>query len=244
MAPTGVAVQNICGETIHSALRIHKTLGSFQSLAFYDRTFFNSLKDIDTLIIDEVSMVSASLFSFISDMFSVIKQQTIAFGGVNVILVGDLAQLPPVSGSPVYRSSEWKLFYPLFLRNPQRQNHDSQYYQVLQEIRLGQITPRTWNILRQKAMNFHHHQPLDTILNVSNIVGYKQTADRINRTICNMLPVHENKFLISHSIDYVNGTAYDPSYSQKLFKHKTNLPASVRLQQDARVMYLKNDLME
>jgi ATP-dependent exoDNAse (exonuclease V) alpha subunit len=93
MAPTGVAAQNIGGETIHSSLRIHETLGGFQSLAFHDRNFFESLKNIDTLIIDEVSMVSALLFSFISDMFSVIKQKTIAFGGLNVIVVGNLAQL-------------------------------------------------------------------------------------------------------------------------------------------------------
>ncbi|CAG8562638.1 14744_t:CDS:2 [Acaulospora morrowiae] len=155
------------------------------------------------------------LLSFISDMFSVIKQQTVAFGGLNVILVGDLAQFPPVSGSPVYRSSEWKLFYPLFLKKPQRQNHDMQYYEVLQEIRFGQISSRTWNILHQKAISYH--RSLDAILNVTNIVGYKQTADRL-------------------TIIFV--TFY--------LLMKTNLFWSlrVRLQQGARVMYLKNDIME
>jgi hypothetical protein len=93
-------------------------------LAFHDHDFFKFLKTIDTLIIDEISMVSKELFSFISDMFSVIQQQTIVFGGLNVIIVGDLAQLPPVTGLPVYKSSEWKSFYPLFLRQPQRQIQD------------------------------------------------------------------------------------------------------------------------
>ncbi|EXX64060.1 Pif1p [Rhizophagus irregularis DAOM 197198w] len=106
LAPTGIAATNIGGETIHSTLRIHETHSGFQSLAFYDYDFFKYLKTIDTLIIDEISMVSATLFSFISDMFSIIQQQTIAFGGLNVIIVGDLAQLPPVTGSPVYKSSE------------------------------------------------------------------------------------------------------------------------------------------
>jgi hypothetical protein len=244
MAPTGVAAQNIGGETIHSSLRIHETSGCFQSLAFHDHNFFESLKNIDTLIIDEVSMVSALLFSFISDMFSVIQQKTIAFGGLNVIVVGDLAQLPPVSGSPVYRSSEWKLFYPLFLKYPRRQHGDMQYYNMLQEIRLGQISLRTWNLLHQKSMNYNHHQPLDTMLNITNIVGYKQTAHRINRTICNLLPVNEDKFLLVAAIDYIGGQSYDPDNSQKLFKQKTNLPAHLRLQQGARIMYLKNDLIE
>jgi hypothetical protein len=143
LAPTGVAATNIGGETIHSALRVHEAFGGFQSLAFHDHDFFKFLKTIDTLIIDEISMTSKELFSFISDMFSIIQQQTIAFGGLNVIVVGDLAQLPPVTGLPVYKSSEWKLFYPLFLRQPQRQNQDQAYYNALQEIRLGKISLAT-----------------------------------------------------------------------------------------------------
>ena len=92
MAPTGIAATNIGGETIHSALRIHETLSGFQSLAFHDHDFFNYLKTIDTLIFEEVSMVSATLFTFISDLFSIIQQQNTAFGGLSVIVAGDLAQ--------------------------------------------------------------------------------------------------------------------------------------------------------
>src|SRR5205823_4914157 len=137
-----------------------ETSSGFQSLAFYDHNFFKYLKTIDTLIIEEISMVSATLFSFISDMFSIIQQQTIAFGGLNVIVVGDLAQLPPVTGSPVYKSSEWKLFYPLFLREPQRQNQDIQYYNALQEIKFGEISTTTWTLLYEKANNFNSHKSL------------------------------------------------------------------------------------
>jgi ATP-dependent DNA helicase PIF1 len=244
LAPTGVAATNIGGETIHSALRIRETLGGFQSLAFYDLEFFKYLKTINTLIIDEISMVSSTLFSFISDMFSVIQQQTIAFGGLNVIVVGDLAQLPPVTGLPVYKSSEWKLFYPLFLRQPQRQIQDNEYYNALEEVRLGKMSLTTWNFLYQKANIFDHQKPINTALNTTNIVGYKQTADQINNVICNMLPVTENKFLISSAIDFINNQQYNPNDSQKLFKKRTNFPNHLRLQQGVRVMYLKNDLMD
>jgi ATP-dependent DNA helicase PIF1 len=244
LAPTGVAATNIGGETIHSALRIHETLGGFQTLAFYDYDFLKFLETIDTLIIDEISMVSNALFSFISDMFSIIQQQTIAFGGLNVIVVGDLAQLPPVTGLPVYKSSEWKLFYPLFLRQPQRQIQDEEYYNALQEIRLGRISLSTWNLLYKKARVFDHQKPINAALNITNIVGYKQTADQINNIICNMLPVTENKFLISSAIDFIDNQQYNPDDSQKLFKKKTNFPSHLRLQQGARVMYLKNDLKD
>jgi len=91
---------------------------------------------------------------------------------------------------------------------------------------------------------FDHQKPLDVTLNITNIVGYKQTADRINRVIYNMLPVNENKFLISTATDFISEQQYDPDDSQRLFKQKTNLPNHLRLQQGARVMYLKNDLMK
>jgi PIF1-like helicase len=243
LAPTGVAAQNIGGQTIHSALRIHETLNGFQTLAFYDPEFYKYLQQINTIIIDEISMVSNKLFSFISEMFSILKQTTIAFGGLNVIVAGDLAQLPPVTGLPVYKSSEWKLFYPLFLREPQRQNHDKKYYDMLQEIRMGKISLNTWNLLYQKAAK-SNQQPLHEILNTTNIVGYKKTASKINNMICNMLPVNENKFLINAAIDYINGEQYNPNESEKLFKGKTNYSNYLRLQQGIRVMYLKNDLTE
>src|SRR5207237_3836115 len=57
-----------------------------------------------------------------------------------------------------------------------------------------------------------------------------------------MLPVNEDKFLISTATDFIDGQQYNPDDSQKLFKRKTNLPSHLRLQQVARVMYLKNDL--
>ncbi|CAG8731829.1 10017_t:CDS:2, partial [Rhizophagus irregularis] len=171
---------------------------------------------IDTLIIDEISMVSAALLSFISEMFSVIQQTTIAFGGLNVIIVGDLAQLPPVTGLPVYKSSEWKLFYPLFLKEPQRQGQDPRYFNALQEIRMDKMTLNTWNFLYQKAAEFDQ-KSLHTTLDITNIVGYKETANRINNMICNMLPINQNKFLINSAVDFINGI---------------------------RVMYLKNDLAE
>jgi hypothetical protein len=112
-------------------------------------------------------MVSNALFNFISDMFSIIQQQTIAFGGLNVIVVGDLAQLPPVTGLSVYKSSEWKLFYPLFLRQLQKQIQDKEYYSTLQEIRLGRISLTIWNLLYQKAKVLDHQKPINAALNIT-----------------------------------------------------------------------------
>jgi chromosomal replication initiation ATPase DnaA len=105
IAPTEVAAQNIGGSTIHSSLRILSTQTNFYTLAFHNNDFKDKLKIINTLIIEEVSMVSAELLEFISNMFATIHNNTLAFGGINVIVVGDLAQLPPVTGSQVFKPS-------------------------------------------------------------------------------------------------------------------------------------------
>ena len=87
LAPTGVTSLNIGGSTIHSALWIHQTESGYQTLAFYDKEFSNQLTKIDTLIIDEISMVSASLFNFISHFFVSLHNNNIAFGEINVIIL-------------------------------------------------------------------------------------------------------------------------------------------------------------
>src|SRR6266542_967450 len=79
MAPTGVAAQNVSGITIHSALRLTQSGSGYQSLAFHDFEFKKRLQAIQILIIDEISMVSALLFNFISDLFARIHNSDIAF---------------------------------------------------------------------------------------------------------------------------------------------------------------------
>lgn len=102
----------------------------------------------------------------------------------------------------------------------------------------------TWNLLYQKASNFNHQQSLNILLNITHIVGYKKTADQINRVICNMLPVSEDKFLINSAIDFIDGQQCNPDDNQKLFKKKTNFPNHLRLQQGVHVMYLRNNLID
>jgi len=243
MAPTGIAANNINGTTIHSQLRILSTANGYKTLVQHDKNFENELKLIDTIIIEEVSMVSSILFSFISDIFARIHQNSIAFGGINVIVVGDLAQLPPVRGSPVYKSPEWKLFKPLFLTEPRRHENSSEFYKTLQEIHFGKISDQTWNKLKEKHSEYNSEKPIEKILNTANIVSFKNTAEKINNLICEMLPTEVNKFLISESMDYINNEKWDSKLAQKSFKSHTNLPHSVRLQQGARVMYLNNSLI-
>src|SRR6185312_1397376 len=64
----------------------------------------------------------------------------------NVIVVGDLAQLPPVHGEYQICLSFvcWHLFYPFFINQPQRYQANTHVYQMLEEIRFGNISDETW----------------------------------------------------------------------------------------------------
>jgi ATP-dependent DNA helicase PIF1 len=244
LAPTGVAAQNVGGKTIHSELCITSTNESFYTRALTNKELKSRLMKITTLIIDEISMVSGELLDFISNIFASLHNNAIAFGGINVVLVGDLFQLPPVTGQSVFHAAVWRLFYPLFLTTAHRQNDDPSFYQMLQEVRTGNISSQTWNMLQQRHSEFLSKPPIDTLLNTTHIVGFKETAQQINRMICNMLPVPENKYLISQALDFVDSVQWNPSVSEPTFKSKTNLPLSVRLQPGARVMYLNNSIID
>jgi ATP-dependent DNA helicase PIF1 len=104
MAPTGIAAQNINGNIIHSDLKIISTNNGFQTLAFHENELKEKLKKIDTIIIDEVSIVFAKLLDFISNIFATIYNNTTTFRGISIVLIGDLVQLPSVTGSPIFKS--------------------------------------------------------------------------------------------------------------------------------------------
>jgi len=244
LAPTGVAAQNVGGSTIHSALRIHQTEAGYQTLAFYDKDFKDLLAKIETIIIDEISMVSASLFTFISNLFALIHNNDQAFGGINIIIIGDLAQLPPVCGQPVFYASIWHLFYPLFLKQPQYHQSNNKFYQMLEEIRMGNISDYTWQQLIDKCNSYKPRHSLHKLITTTHIVPYKETANQINRIINNALPVENEKYMISEAVDYINDIEQPINLTQPDFKLKTNLPPSIRIQQGARVMYLNNSLIE
>ncbi len=96
LAPTGVAALNVSGQTIHSFFRFRPdiTPDTVRSLNRYQKQMYEK---IDAIVIDEISMVRADLLDCV-DIFMRLngKDRSLPFGGVQVILVGDLYQLPPV----------------------------------------------------------------------------------------------------------------------------------------------------
>ncbi|GFV36328.1 hypothetical protein TNCV_2233751 [Trichonephila clavipes] len=108
-ASTGKAATAIGGSTVHSALSI--SLSRLMPLNIEKANQYRTLfKFVKVLIIDEISMVSAELLEQINARLKQITGLfTKDFGGLDVILIGDLRQLPPVKATPIFKQIKRKI---------------------------------------------------------------------------------------------------------------------------------------
>ncbi len=112
VAPTGVAAINAGGVTIHSFFQLPFSPFVPQQGQKEDRSFFNkftgdkikAIRAIDLLIIDEISMVRADLLDAIDEVLRRYRNRSKPFGGVQLLMIGDLHQL-----APVIKDDEWAL---------------------------------------------------------------------------------------------------------------------------------------
>lgn len=105
LAPTGVAALNVKGETIHSFFGFKPGVNSEMIERIAKKTSKDKrelIQKIDMIVIDEVSMLRADLLDHIDQMLRLLRGSWDVFGGVQMVFVGDLYQLPPV----VSRSEE------------------------------------------------------------------------------------------------------------------------------------------
>jgi len=93
LAPTGVAALNVSGQTIHSFFRLKP---AFVNVGELKPIRNRVLKELDLLIIDEISMVRADIFDGIDHSLRLARKNQKPFGGVQICVIGDLFQLPPV----------------------------------------------------------------------------------------------------------------------------------------------------
>ncbi|WP_175955539.1 AAA family ATPase [Schaalia sp. Marseille-Q2122] len=158
-APTGIAALNVEGYTLHRlfSFPIGTTLEAIRSGEVTPKRYKGLLKVLDTLIIDEASMVRADLFDCVAatlEMYGPSPGQP--FGGVQIVLVGDLFQLPPVVkegaeadylaslyDTPYFFSSQayqHAAFPTIHLTTVFRQIGDNRMVELLNSIRDGRMS--------------------------------------------------------------------------------------------------------
>ena len=97
LAPTGVAALNVKGETIHSFFHFKPGITPKDAKKTARKNIDNALyKKIDTILIDEISMVRADLLDCIDVFLRTFLNSDQPFGNIQMVFIGDLYQLPPV----------------------------------------------------------------------------------------------------------------------------------------------------
>ncbi|OOG73135.1 helix-turn-helix domain-containing protein [Algoriphagus sp. A40] len=259
VAPTGIAALNARGVTIHSQfllpfgsfLPTREAEGNFtDQFGFFTQQTLarkhplnqlrrNVLKAIDLLVIDEVSMLRADILDAIDyRMRSVKRNYKVPFGGIQVLLIGDLYQLPPV-----VKDQEWAVlnrFYNSmhFFEAKALQNSgmvyleldkifrqsDDVFIRILNNLRDNRATPEDVRILNQ------HFKTLDEIRDLPptiTLTTHNYKADELN--------LRELRGLDSPSFFFE--AEVDREFPETLFP----LPKSIELKVGARVMFIKND---
>lgn len=107
LSPTGVAALNIGGETIHSFFRFKPDISS-DKIKKVPGKRADIYKNLDIIVIDEISMVRADLLDYV-DKFLRLNVKNEVFGGIQMLFIGDLYQLPPV-----VTSNEKQLFKTIY----------------------------------------------------------------------------------------------------------------------------------
>ena len=245
VAPTGIAALNVDGYTIHRlfSFPLGVTEEHVRGGSYYPGRFAKALKELDTLIIDEASMVRADLFDALTAALEQYGPRPGSpFGGVQLVLVGDLYQLPPVVtdseaawieeryGTPFFfsaRSFDEQSFPVVELSTVFRQQGDDQLVDLLNAVREGTLLAEARGELNRRTIP-DFEPALDefwlTLATTNRIVGAR------NRQMLERLPAPVQTFTAQTSGD-TDG-----------FEKPTE--ETLRIAVGAQVMLLNNDPLD
>jgi ATP-dependent DNA helicase PIF1 len=168
-ASTGIAATHIGGMTIHS----WSGIGIKDSLSPYDVEAIVSkektvkrMKAAQVLVIDEISMLDGKVLDMVDTVLKAARGNVEAFGGMQVILVGDFFQLPPVTRAGdilryAFESQAWKRLNPLICYiTEQYRQEDEMLLSLLNSIRKNEIEEEHYTLLQQQTeITFEQLEP-------------------------------------------------------------------------------------
>lgn len=250
-APTGVAAINAGGVTLHSLLTIplrtfipYRDKGHSQEFFFdgremvkhqkFNRKKLDLLLELELMVIDEISMVRADIFDAIDQTLRRVRKIDLPFGGVQILVIGDLYQLSPVVRQPAqevlslyykspyfFDSLVWKSSdaVTIELTTVYRQE-EQQFIDILNSIRSGSADQSTID-----SINENYAEKVDYTHTIT-LTTHNKKADTINQSELDKLDT-VSKMLEAE----VSGRFYENSYPND---------ASILLKIGAQVMYIRN----
>ena len=241
VAPTGVAAINARGVTIHSFFQLPfgPIMGKFKPEQMrFSKEKINIIKSLDLLVIDEISMVRADLLDGIDTVLRRFRDRTKPFGGVQLLMIGDLQQLAPVA-----KDHEWELLKPyydtiyFFSSRALRQTsfvgiellevfrqQDNHFISILNKVRENCLDNETLAALNKRYIADFQPKEEDGYI---TLCTHNAQAQRINESKLRALQTEEQSFTAII-------TGIFPEYS-----FPTDF--ELTLKEGAQVMFVKND---
>lgn len=244
LAPTGIAAINAHAQTIHSFFNFSFSPYIPQTIVINTQNDAETyddemLKELEMIIIDEISMARADLLDRIDNKLRQVRRINKPFGGVQLLLIGDLFQLPPVvtktdkeildgyySGNNYFFNSEALKkvgFETIFLEKVYRQD-DEEFVKMLDKARLGNLS---WPIINKLNSRYMPDFEVDNDSNYITMVALKRDADKINNSRLERIDSNDKSYSAS-----ITGTFPEDAYP---------VPKNMSLKVGTQVMFAKND---
>lgn len=231
---TGISASIIGGHTLHSYLGIGLGAASFEKLykKIKESKFINyRWRQLDILIIDEISMMPIDLFEKIEKLARKVRKVPDPFGGIQLILSGDFLQIKPVgSDKYCFESLVWKQVVntTVHLTEIIRQK-DIAFSSILNKIRFGNIDNECRELLKTREIKYISNTGLiPTMLYSTN-----DKVDRTNAKYYNKLQGHEYTYMISFEW-------FVQVKDKEKYEKMAKFPFEINLRVGAQVMYLIN----
>ncbi len=246
LAPTGIAAINAGGVTIHSFFQLSfapfvpdTTLNSAQMHYRFNKEKRNIIRSMDLLVIDEISMVRADLLDAVDATLRRYRDREKPFGGVQLLMIGDLQQL-----APVVKDSEWELL---------RRYYETPYFFASHALReTVYMTIELEKVYRQSDTYFlsllnkiRENKADDEVLNALN-KRYQRGFQPSKEEGYIRLTTHNNQAqqVNDRELASLSGKAYSFRAEVKDEFPEYSYPADevLTVKEGAQIMFLKNDV--
>jgi ATP-dependent exoDNAse (exonuclease V) alpha subunit len=237
-ASTGIAATHINGQTIHS----WSGVGIKTDLKNSDIANIKKRKDIvrriqktKILIIDEISMIDAGLIDNVNLICKKIRDDERPFGGLQVILTGDLFQLPPINKNGkvqlAVESEAWRELRPVicYLASQYRQSDDDPLSLILNSIRSARVNQDHLEMLKTKLISSESDQEFK---DSTRLHSHNQDVDDYN---------HQHLSLIESELKTFQAIRTGPEALSESLQKSCLAPAELKLKVGAEVMFVKNN---
>jgi len=246
-ASTGIAATHLKGMTIHSwsGIGIKDTLTEYDLDAMEQRAYlWKRFEKTSVLVIDEISMLSASTLNCVDQVCKLFKRSDLPFGGIQVIFSGDFFQLPPIekkndfqqptifldeeeSGTPfAFKAKSWKEanLQVCYLSGQFRQK-DNIITNLLSEIRGGNFSDKSVAVLNKRIITKDDE-------NITKLHTHNRNVDAFNNRKIKAIKSKEKEYKMTHK-----GNAN----LVEALKRGCLVPENLILKKGALVMFVKNN---